>query len=127
MLHTRPGANSIRSRNKYCIDGRVRGLCRVRRVISSLVLASHSHACCYPATESAACSNTGGPDRHLWECVVSHLENTLEGLWGRLHDWCASPLQRRESEPSRPAQFLNSHTRGTSLDKLPRGTHEDTG
>src|SRR5882724_10141236 len=101
MLHTRPGANSIRSRNKYCIDGRVRGLCRVRRVISSLVLASHSHACCYPAADSAACSNTtGGPDRLFWERARSHLEDTLEDLWGSLDDWCASPLEPRNSEPS---------------------------
>jgi len=79
-----------------------------------------------PATDSVTSLNTRGPIRHFWERARSHLEDTLEDFWESLDDWCASPLEPRNSEPSRPAQFPSSDTRGTSMDTLPRGTHEAT-
>jgi len=60
----------------------------------------------YPASDLATSSNITGPDRQFWERARSHLEDTLEDLWEPLADWCASPLEPRHSEPSRPAHFL---------------------
>ena len=68
----------------------------------------------------------GGPDRHFWESALLHLRNTLEDLWDRLDDWIAAPREHTNVEPSRPDQFPNSHTRGTSIDIFHHGPHKAT-
>ena len=96
---------------------------------SSLALTSNSHICCWSATDGTAGSSrtAGGPDRQFWETISLQLRKTLKDLWSQLHDWCAAPQGHTDTEPPRPDQFPNSHTRWTSsTDILPRGPYEAT-
>src|SRR6266481_4609843 len=74
----------------------------------------------HSATDGTTGSGTG--NQHSRELLSSQLKITIRHLFVRLDDWCTALREHTNSEQSRPAP--DAHTRSTSIDKLPRETHE---